>query len=303
MAFSYTTFEEIATRVAAAREWFRAIGLSTSGSRLEHLEDLVQRLLSDLAILAPEEAVAKWGEKATYWALADAHAFCEIAEQFRNLPSHLLPRHKLATILRGPLDPEEENPADASVQARNVLAELELAADFAFKGLVPTGFDDLRVSFHDQDLWLECKRIHSHAQVGTHIQKATQQLSRNLPNTDARGLLAIVLDRLSGVDRLILRAVNDGDTVRAAAEVANEFLKQHTALFQTKTEHRLIGLALVLHFLVYSSRRNMVGIAFNLIFVPWDIRESRDRTLLEDLASHLAGRAPTREPPPSLAGT
>jgi hypothetical protein len=298
MAFSYATFEEVSARLVRARDWFRSIGLSTEGSRLAALEDVVGSLVQDLATQSPEQVLTRWGEKDSYWAVADARSFCEIAEQFASLPSHLLPRRKLATILTGPLDPTEENPADASVQARNFLAELELAADLSAKGIPPIGFDDLRVSFQGRDLWFESKRIHSHSQVPNHLAKATSQLTRSLPSPDSRGLIAIVLDRLTGVDRLILRATSDGHTLQAAAKVVEEFLKRHTALFRTKAEHRIIGLALVAHFLVYSPHRNIVGTSFNLAFVPWDIRESRDRDLLEDLVAHLVDNTPERELPP-----
>ena len=180
----------------------------------------------------------KTPKNSTYWALADARTFCEVAEQLGTLPSHMLPRRKLATILSGPLDPLDENPADASVQARNFLAELELAAD-----------------------------------------------------------------RLTGVDRLVLRAINDDHTQSAAGEVVERFLQDYGAVFSQPADSRIIGLAFIVHFLVYSAHRNIGGIAFNVAFVPWAIREHRDRTLLERFAATLAANTARREPPgPSGTG-
>lgn len=288
MTFSYATFTEISSRLSRALDWFDHIGVNTVGSRLSALHDVVAHLNHDLATLHPADVLKNWGESQTYWALADARAFCEVAEQFEPLPSHLLPRRKLATILTGPLDPLEEKPADSSVQARNTLAELELAADFASKGIKPIGFDDLRISFQRRDLWFECKRIHSHYQVEAHLLKASQQLTRLLPDQDSRGLIAIVLDRLTNVDRLILRAATDAQILAAAKQVVRAFLREHAALFRHKNESRIIALAFVVHFLVYSTPRNLIGASFNLALVPWDIRESSDRILLEDLATHLA---------------
>lgn len=297
MPTSYATFDEIFSRLASAREWFESIGISTAGSRLEQLQGVVDDLIKDLSELPPEDVVAKWGEKETYWALSDARAFCEIAEQFRALPSHLLPRRKLGIILTGPLDPLQEDPADASVQARNTLAELELASEFSEKGLAPTGFDDLRVGFEGRDLWFECKRIHSPKQVSDHIAKATTQLSRTMLDAESRGLVVVYLDRVTGVDRLVLRVEREGDSELEVRKLVDDFLKQHSAAFQNKSEKRIIGVVLVVRFLVYSTTRKMVSTSSTLALIPWDIAEKRDRELLERFASHLLLNAPRRDFP------
>jgi len=300
MAFSYTTFEDLAARLIAAREWFEQIGLATADSRLQLVQLKVSELLGDLASIPRQEVVDKWTDNSTYWTLADALSFCEIAEQFSELPSHLLPRRKLATILTGPLSPLDENPSDASVQARNILAELELAANLAAKGLIPLGFDDLHIRFHDRDMWFECKRIHSSGQLATHVKKATTQLTRAMPGDTARGFIVVVLDRLTGVDRRVLRIDHDDQTLRAAHEVVEAFLKEHGSTFRSPVDTRIVGLGFILHFLVYSVPRHIVGIAFNLAIIPYvgrQLLEYRDRQLLESLAEHLSTNARRREPP------
>src|SRR6202035_2660074 len=238
MAFTFDGYEEISADLDQASKWFEKIGLSTTGSRLNALQTLLRAFLVDMQSLPREEVVAKWSANKTYYALADARGFARIAREIGKMP-HRLPLHKLRTILSGPLDPTDENPSDATVQARNFFAELELAADLSSKGLPIIGFDDVQIRFDGRDLYFECKRIHSASRVAANVNKAVEQLSTKMPDDRARGFITVVLDRLTGVDRMILRVYNDEEVTTAAQEQVSKFLERYAAEFQPPVDTRI----------------------------------------------------------------
>lgn len=177
-------------------------------------------------------------------------------------------KRKLRTILEGPLDPTEENPSDATVNARNIFAELELASELSEKGIVIRGFDDLQFDFHSVSISIECKRLHSIQRVPDNVATATRQLQGQLQGDHARGLIVLVVDRLLGLDRLMLHASADSDVRAAADEALTQFIEQHRVAFSPPVDTRIVGLAFIMRFQVLSLPRQVVGRSSTLLFSP-----------------------------------
>ena len=110
-----------------------------------------------------------WNKEDTYYALSDGAAFGAIAREIRKIGPNLVPKKSLRILIEGPLSPLDEVLGDASVNARNVFTELELAAHFSEKGIPPTGFRDLRFNFRAVDYSVQCKRLLSASRVSENI--------------------------------------------------------------------------------------------------------------------------------------
>jgi hypothetical protein len=157
------SFIELFNQLTEAKVWFSSIGIPTEGNRFD-------------SILANVDLVRKHWDKPTLndvardhqihdlWiSLLDALTFVAIHQQFKGLKSAQLPRGRLKEALGGPLMPHDETHDGASIQARNAVFELELAAFLQACGLQITNFDDIEFLFDRTVVNVQCKRLHSYA--------------------------------------------------------------------------------------------------------------------------------------------
>ncbi|MBI2987819.1 MAG: hypothetical protein HYY45_13730, partial [Deltaproteobacteria bacterium] len=203
--FSLRNFDQILEDIRAARAWYASIGIPTTGTRLELIEEKILDLTSELKSLSPEVVVERWSNTDTYYVLSDGAAFGRIAREIGKVGPNLLPKKTLRSLLEGPLSPRDEVPGDASVNARNLFTELELAAYFSERGIPLTGFDDLKFRFEEIDYSVQCKRLLSPSNVGENINKAYEQLKqRNLVADESRGFIALAIEKVMGLEGKIL---------------------------------------------------------------------------------------------------
>lgn len=204
MSFFLRSLGDIAAGVESAAAWFESIGIAVGGSRLE----AIRARLAQLEVIFRQGGVAalrpSWNNLDTALVLADAMAFTSIGNQFRQLAPDRIPRHDLRTVLNGPLMVQEEDPSTATVNARNIFFELELAADLMSRGIVLDGFDDIRFSFGGKGFRVECKRLHSEARVEENLASAYSQLRRKLAESGEYGIVALALERLTAMARRVL---------------------------------------------------------------------------------------------------
>ena len=152
----FQSLGQIIVDVIDARTQLRKIGISTTGTRLEKIQDYLDELLNPTTPGVNPLAVNA-NEEDTYYALSDGASFGRIAAELTNLPSHLLPRRTLRDILKGPLVPSQEK-SGPTATPRNKFVELELAAHCSSAGCKLLGFDDLTFEFEGCRYAIECKR-------------------------------------------------------------------------------------------------------------------------------------------------
>lgn len=301
--FTLRPFDQVLGDVTQAIQWYAHLGIVTKGTRLEEIEEKVRDLLQDLDTCRPEEVVERRSNTETYYALSDGAAFGKIARELSQVGPNLLPRRKLRTILEGPLSPLQENPADATVNARNHFSELELAADFSERGIRPTGFDDLRFVFEDVDYWVECKRLHSHRRVRANIGEAYGQLQRKLPDDRARGAIALVVDRVLGLDQRILRLQRAQDLNNEVSQLVDQFRAEHQTAWLNFVDTRIVAMLIIVRFLCYTVARDVIGPAYYVAFATLTAPEAlqgtdfgRMRRLVDRLtAANIAAHGPFPE--------
>src|SRR5687767_4441375 len=122
------THSEIHEQLLQAMAWFKSIGISVTGSRLELISKNVE-LIKDHWDKPSMNDVEKEHPPQELWqSLLDARSFIIIFKQLSKLKSHKLARQQLTKIVSGPLMPGDEGLDGDTIQARNILFELELGA-------------------------------------------------------------------------------------------------------------------------------------------------------------------------------
>ena len=221
--FSLRGFDQILEDIRSARAWYASIGIPTVGTRLELIEQKLLDLISELKSLRAQEVVDRWSNADTYYVLSDGTAFGKIVREIGKVGPNLLPKKALRSVLDGPLSPLEEVPSDASVNPRNLFTELELAAYFSEKGITPTGFDDLKFRFGEIDYAVQCKRLFSPSNVKSNIEKAYDQLKRNLVEDNDRGVIALAIEKLTGLEGKAFRVEDGADPTHEVFRLAEDF--------------------------------------------------------------------------------
>jgi hypothetical protein len=297
MPFSVRGFNQILEDIQAARAWYTSIGIPTDGTRLELIEERVAALLADLKSERAEKVVERWSRAETYYVLSDGAAFGRIAREISKVGPNLMPKRSLRVLLEGPLNPQDEIPGDESVNARNIFTELELAAYFSEKGIPPTGFGDLSFRFREVNYSLQSKRLLSTSRVQENIQKAYDQLKGNLTTDDDRGLIALAVDKVMGLEGKIYRVDNDIDVTSEVYRFTDEFKRTFGPAWTGFIDTRVIGILVVFRFLCHTAKLNVIGPAYYVDVLPLvseHTLQASDLLRLREVVSHLSG-SPTRE--------
>lgn len=251
--------------VIRACDWYSEIGISIEGSRLEGIRTYIETRLLRTDTPEARELESLTPRAETYYALSDGAAFGLVATQLSSLPSNLLPRRTLRDILSGPLVPKQETPA--SSDGRNKFVELELAAYLSSAGFDLKAFDDVTFEFEGAFYHVECKRPFREGRLEENIDKAYRQLRTKLAGPNDRGIIAVALDKILGLDRV----VQEFPTYSAASEFAQAVAKW----FRTRVERyqrewvdpRVVGFFGVIQFLARTESPPSFGPSYNLMLL------------------------------------
>jgi hypothetical protein len=185
------------------------------------------------------------------------------------------------------LDPTEERPGTGTENARNLQAQLEVAAQIASSGISILGFDDAEFEFSGTPFMVECKRISSPGQVADNVEKADSQIRRKLA-VHGRALIAIAPEKLLKLDEQEPRSISRGgreleELVRGLAE---DFCREYGSVF-TGLDERVIGIMLVLRFVCHDLSHGGYSLARYSAIIPLYPANHPDRQLAEALAERL----------------
>lgn len=223
-----------------------------------------------------------------FYALADGSSFGRIQRELAKLPSSLLRRSDLKRILQGPLCPTEET--TGSSDGRNVFVELEVAADFIRQGILVTGFEDLKFRFGRSDFSLQCKRPFRPATVERNVRAAYEQLGRDFKSDHDRGLIALSVDKLLGLDGKLL-SIKSGSEIEEEVKRLSWILNQeHGKLWSSFVDTRVIGVLLAFKFLCHNLQNNTIDVAHIRTLIPLvseKTMQGADRVLMEKLYTNL----------------
>ena len=286
MAFQARTFEELLGDVSVALECYTELRISTEGSRLEAVHTRLCDLETQRRQGWTDELVHKWDRLETWYALSEAYGFGRIAREIRKVGPNLMPKRVLRSSIEGPLSPLDEAPGTGSVNGRNFFFELETAAAFSEKGIAATGFDDFRFAFHGLDFHVQCKRLHSKAAIERNLVAACRQLRRRIAQSNERGLVAVALEKVLGLEGWYVPVRDQLATVTMGFKWFES--RYRGLLWCLATATPIIGVLLVVRFLTQPDEGLRRAVYYTGV-VPLVQPRHPDRPRLERLYEQLGG--------------
>ena len=240
----FQSLRQIMVDVIDALNRLQGIGITTTGTRLERILDVLLTLEDPEASPLGMDAT----EEDTCYALSDGAGFGRIAAETSNLPSHLLPRRTLQDILKGPLVPSQEKPGSTATP-RNKFVELELAAHCSSAGFKLLGFDDLTFEFEGCRYVVECKRPWAKRTLGSNIEEAYKQLRSKLVGRDCRGIVAVAIEKVFGLDRRFQQVDSEASALALAYSIGEQFRNELTDYYRNWLDTRVVGVLAIIRFL------------------------------------------------------
>ena len=217
--------------------FLQSIGLNPEATRIGVHIDTIKTLEK-----AREQGdVDQIDSEQTLWSMTEALELAEIYQELKDYEPKVLAR-KLKLLLKGPGTPSAED-SDSNL-ARNTAFELSLAAKVrktgVFRGLLEN--PDVLCEVNASKVLVQCKRPLEEKGIARNIERAGEQLRRDLQaaeNTDAVGIIAISLSRVLS-PRLGLLEGTTRDTVR---EVVRQKVDEiaHRYKSAIPTDRNIIG--------------------------------------------------------------
>jgi hypothetical protein len=275
-----------------ARKWFKSVGVSTTGTRLDEIDRYLQELLNPTGTDANPFSGAPLNP-AAFHVLNEAAGFGRIARGLASVSTQLIPRGLLRDCLRGPFalsgefDPATRDP-------RNKFVELELAAYCADAGINLIGFDDVKFEFEGTRYLVQCKRPASMKSLYTNIDNAYKQLRDRLEEVE-RGIVAIAVDKVFALDERFHDAESAEDLSRIGIKIAISFGKLVAKYEGTWLDTRVVGIAAIIRFLGRSKNSGQVAYSYQVCVIKLASEhcgQAADSLRLDRLAAALRSQMP-----------
>lgn len=232
-----------------AKKWLASVPVPTEDNRFSSIltnVNLVQQHWNKPTL----DDVLRLHKMHDLWiSLLDADSFVTIHEQFSKLRSHQLPRQRLKEIVSGPLMPHDEGNDGSSIQARNALFELELAARLQGHGFSITRFDDIEFEFNGVTVNIQCKRLHSASQLKYNLERACSQIAKRIGLPRQWGLVAIGVDKISNADRTVWEVPHEAVLKAHASSLVKNYLSAAGKMLLRNCDIQVLGIIVDLRYI------------------------------------------------------
>jgi len=226
--FHKVTYDTILDRLNDINHWLRELNIETRNSRLLEITKYMEIICEHHKKNNVEKLVESYDNEILWYATLESGAFLDIHRAFHDIESRLVPRGKLRDILRGPFLPRDEDPLIQNIHARNTLFELQIAAKIRNAGIEILGFDDIDFLFKGHKFNAQCKRIHSPKMVEENVGKALEQAAKRMNDaSQAKGLICLAIDKLTGKDGKILRVKTASDIQNELVRITSDFVERN----------------------------------------------------------------------------
>lgn len=246
--FSKTTYDETLKNLGETEHWLNKEGIKTEGTRLREILDLIKIITTHFNDGTIDLLASKYKKDVIFYALTDAEIFISIYQSFQSTKSHILRRGILKKMVDGPLLPWEEDPADGSTQGRNSLFELEVATKLNIPSVEVVGFDDVDFTFDKTGFNVQCKRLYSAKQIPANIEKAAQQFrSKANHNKGLKGIIALSIDKLSGLEELTLIIEGYKEASPHLGKITEDFIEKHKTNWLKLLDIDIVAVMIFVH--------------------------------------------------------
>ncbi|PIF13284.1 hypothetical protein [Janthinobacterium sp. 13] len=289
------TSQEFLRKFGESIDWMRSLGVNVDQGRLTNYRTAAQQWVS----LLDEDRDRQGGLEhlpAITSAVYEVPQFLEIHAAFRGERiAHLGGLGaKLKKAIEGPV--HLQNETEKSNGPRNFLFEAVTAARVhrpdngsltILNAPTDTGF-----TLHKSSIWVECKRLTSHAQLKSNVNKACRQLKRTIdkhPQINQRGLVALDISKLTTMPppRYVFESPTEAEIGPRSQAIIDQYILDNGHVWEQEyadQDSRIIGTLLRLSLIAVSKD---VG---KYIFVhQWGVNPRRgigidDQRLLREAA-------------------
>ena len=249
MKHSYTTtsYIDFSAKIDQACDWLENLGISYSRTRIGAYKSLFSTLSKHQSANTLDEFYEIYSFPE--WVNA-AHECAELIRTYEGLADQNDPNltSRLKMGIKGHeifvLDNKERSGRDFSF-------EMSVAAKFCQQGyFVDFGHDaDIMVTFNNETLFLECKRLKSQKNVRGNIKKGLKQLhNRYKYSTNpggARGLLVLSIGKVTNPSFGLLEGKDAVDLGNKAFAYNAAFIDKHNRLWIGTKDKRTLGAVVI----------------------------------------------------------
>lgn len=201
---------------------------------------------------------------------------------------------KVKTIFGGPHLPWNET--TSSSKSRNFLFELDLAARCKSTKCSIINFDDITIEFQKRLVNIQCKRLQSERKTEERIREAQKQLLSQFERHDnSRGIIAIDVGKILGLDRNVLRRRTADEADRDVAVLLRKFAHIHRKHWKLAgIDPRILGILLFTRYILWSNEKPNLFAASKMHFnafplpVNQSLVEATDANLAKNLMDTLS---------------
>lgn len=291
MSYQESGYDKILAGLRRTRAWLDEVGIGTTGTRVEEIERVLVEFTRNIQEKPRREVEDRWdweNDPSAYYALSDGDGFNRMHRNLSSYPSHRLPRGLLKRAVAGPLCPIEEEPT--STDGRNIFLELDLGTKLLESGIEVTGWDDVQFTFDKAQYTVQCKRPFSGRGVPRNVQSARDQIhDRSLKSPHLRGLIAIGVDKVYGLDRKRPEPVENTERLnRKVLDLTDRFHGAFSYSWEQGKADHLAGVLLVFRFLCHFLPTNTITTVGIEVLTPSIRSRLKDHKQLLALTSVLA---------------
>lgn len=172
--------------------------------------------------------------------------------------------------------------------AADKFVELELAANFSAASFRILSFDDLKVDFEDHTYLFECKRPSHSGTLDQNVEKAYTQLRAKLDHSSDRGIVAIAVEKVFGLDSRIQRVESGIAANDFAIQIAKALYRKVSKYERTWVDPRVVGILAIIRFLMKSKAdAEVIASSYVLVLLKFDSGQKEESKRLDRLVSTL----------------
>lgn len=249
-----TDYSDLVEKSKQFLAWLHDRNINTQGTRIEKLFENLN--LINEAFKSGIEPIKHLSEEEYIFTLIESNSLFKVYNEFHSYPNNFVSNEKLRTIISGPYLPSDEELGTDDTNPRNMLFELELSAFVHSFGIKILGFNDLVFEFDNKKVYVECKRIASKKRLEANIKKAASQLDNKINEENKVGLIAISLDKFSGLDKNFLYLKDIKWVLDEAYKLCDKFVKENDVVLKSVSDEKIKGYILLFKF--YAQEQNKI---------------------------------------------
>lgn len=297
MSISTESYTSILQRYRDAIKWMKDIGVKLGPNRTSHYDKIASYWAQSYRSASPEEAKKIFPDLVS--SMLEIQDFVDVYEAFKSAPHGDLRgiAQKLQKGVNGPINAADET--SQSTTARNFIFEALMAARAhrPKSGVVAIldSKSDTGIKFHNNKIWIECKRVTTVEKIEQNARKGSSQLENLLkgqPGSLNRGVVAMDISKILNSGNKIFVQENDSQLLSSVDSIMDQFIRQYSMKWQqvyARRHKKVIGTIIRFSFMSTSEVRKILVHTSQWAVNPRLGLSDSDNALLKSLAATLKG--------------